>query len=100
MKCRFAPSPTGKIHVGNARSALLNWAYAINNNGKFILRIDDTDSKRSTKENEIDIKNNLEWLGINWHKTFNQSDRFQIYNSSIYKLKNKNRLYPFFETSD
>ena len=75
MKCRFAPSPTGLLHVGNVRSALLNWAYAKKNNGNFVLRIDDTDKSRSTKEFENKIKENLIWLGINWDKTFNQSDR-------------------------
>ena len=67
MKCRFAPSPTGKIHVGNVRSAILNWAYSSINNGDFILRIDDTDRQRSTKENEDCIKKNLKWLGLNWN---------------------------------
>ena len=56
MKCRFAPSPTGLLHVGNARSAVLNWAYAKKNNGSFILRIDDTDQTRSSKEFENKIK--------------------------------------------
>ena len=64
MKCRFAPSPTGLLHVGNVRSALLNWAYAKKNNGNFVLRIDDTDKSRSTKEFENKIKENLTWLGI------------------------------------
>ena len=59
MKCRFAPSPTGLLHVGNARSALLNWAYCKKNNGKFILRIDDTDQSRSTKEFEDKIKDTV-----------------------------------------
>lgn len=98
MKCRFAPSPTGMIHVGNARSALLNWAYAMNNNGKFILRIDDTDIERSSSKNEKDIKENLKWLGLDWQKTFNQSSRTDLYNSNIEKLKNINRIYPCFES--
>ena len=55
MKCRFAPSPTGKIHIGNARSAILNWIYCKKNNGEFVLRIDDTDSIRSSKEFELSI---------------------------------------------
>ncbi|MBI04501.1 MAG: glutamate--tRNA ligase [Pelagibacteraceae bacterium] len=98
MKCRFAPSPTGKIHLGNTRSALLNWAYAKINNGKFILRIDDTDTKRSSKENELSIKEDLKWLGLDWQKTFNQSTRINLYNSKIEKLKKDNRIYPCFET--
>ncbi len=100
MKCRFAPSPTGLLHVGNARSAILNWAYAKKNNGKFVLRIDDTDQSRSTKEFENKIKENLSWLGLNWDQTFNQSDRFDLYNAKIAKLKNDGRLYPCFETAE
>jgi len=100
MKCRFAPSPTGLLHVGNVRSALLNWAYAKKNNGNFVLRIDDTDKSRSTKEFENKIKENLIWLGVNWDKTFNQSDRIENYNSKINKLKNDGRLYPCFETAE
>ena len=99
MKCRFAPSPTGLLHVGNVRSALLNWAYAKKNNGNFVLRIDDTDKSRSTKEFENKIKENLTWLGVNWDKTFNQSDRVDNYNLKIKKLKNDGRLYPCFETA-
>jgi len=100
MKCRFAPSPTGLLHVGNVRSAVLNWAYAEKNNGKFILRIDDTDQSRSTKEFEKKIKENLSWLGLHWGKTFNQSDRVDNYNLKIEKLKNDGRLYPCFETTE
>jgi len=100
MKCRFAPSPTGLLHVGNARSAVLNWAYAKKNNGSFILRIDDTDQTRSTKEFENKIKENLSWLGIEWNKTFNQSERTNLYKLKIDKLKNEGRLYPCFETAE
>ena len=83
MRTRFAPSPTGFIHIGNARSAVLNWAYAKKNGGKFILRIDDTDNIRSKIEFEKKIKDNLLWLGIEWEKTFNQSDRKDIYEYNI-----------------
>ena len=100
MKCRFAPSPTGLLHVGNARSAVLNWAFAKKNNGSFILRIDDTDQTRSSKEFENKIKENLSWLGLDWNKTFNQSERTNLYNSNIEKLKNNGRLYPCFETAE
>ena len=100
MKCRFAPSPTGLLHVGNARSAVLNWAYAKKNNGSFILRIDDTDQARSRKDYENKIKENLSWLGLDWNKTFNQSERSSLYNSNIEKLKNDGRLYPCFETTE
>ncbi len=100
MKCRFAPSPTGKIHIGNARSALLNWVFCKKNNGEFILRIDDTDQNRSSKEFEEDIKSDLKWLGLDWKKTFNQSTRIAIYNEKINILKNNKRLYPCFETEE
>jgi len=100
MKCRFAPSPTGSIHIGNVRSAVLNWAYAFNNNGIFILRIDDTDIERSTKENEINIKENLKWLGLDWQKTFNQSTRSELYQAGIERLKADGRIYPCFETAE
>ena len=100
MICRFAPSPSGLIHVGNARSAILNWAHAKINNGKFILRIDDTDQNKSNKEYEKLIKENLKWLGINWDKTFNQLSRYEIYEQNIKKLKDNKRLYPCFESSE
>ena len=79
FKSRFAPSPTGLIHIGNARSAVLNWAHIKNKGGEFILRIDDTDTERSETKYEEDIKNDLDWLGITWSKTFNQSNRTRIY---------------------
>ena len=100
MKCRFAPSPTGLIHVGNARSAVLNWIFAKKNNGTFILRIDDTDQARSTKEFENKIKENLSWLGIDWNNSFNQSERSNLYKIKIDKLKDDGRLYPCFETAE
>ena len=100
FKSRFAPSPTGLIHIGNARSAVLNWAHIKNKGGEFILRIDDTDTQRSKKEYEVVIKNNLRWLGITWSKTFNQSKRTKIYLEKIEELKQKKRIYPCFETSE
>ncbi len=100
MKCRFAPSPTGKIHIGNARSAILNWIFCKQHNGEFILRIDDTDKSRSTKEFEDSIKLDLNWLGLDWSYTFNQSARNKIYNEKIKILKSNKRLYPCFETEE
>ena len=100
MKYRFAPSPTGKIHIGNARSAILNWIFCKKNDGKFILRIDDTDQVRSSKEFEDGIKADLQWLGIDWDYTFNQSSRIEIYNEKINILKKNKRLYPCFETEE
>ncbi len=87
LKSRFAPSPTGLLHIGNARSAVINWAHIRSIGGEFILRIDDTDFERSKKEYQESIKNDLNWLGINWSKAFNQSDRMEVYQRDIEKLK-------------
>ena len=87
FKSRFAPSPTGLLHLGNARSALLNWAHIKNIGGEFILRIDDTDKERSKLEYVKAIKEDLNWLGITWSKTFNQSERESIYKENIALLK-------------
>ena len=100
LRSRFAPSPTGLLHIGNARSAVLNWAYIKNKGGEFILRIDDTDKERSKKKYENDINKDLSWLGISWNKTFNQSDRQNIYDKKIQELKDKKRIYPCFETQE
>ena len=99
-RARFAPSPTGLLHIGNARSAIINWAYINKKGGEFILRIDDTDHLRSKEEYEKKIKENLSWLGIKWSKTFNQSKRQKIYQNKIEILKKTNRLYPCFETEE
>ena len=95
---RFAPSPTGLLHLGNIRTALINWLYARTNNGKFILRIDDTDLERSKDEYISQIKYDLEWLGIDYDETFNQSSRFDRYREQFEKLKADGRIYPCYET--
>ncbi|RLC21889.1 MAG: glutamate--tRNA ligase, partial [Deltaproteobacteria bacterium] len=78
---RFPPSPTGYLHIGGARTALFNWLYARKTNGKFILRIEDTDAKRSTKESLDAILESLKWLGINWDEgPYFQTKRYSIYN--------------------
>ena len=100
VKVRFAPSPTGRLHVGNVRTALINWLFAHKEGGEFILRIDDTDTERSTKENEDAIKADLTWLGLSWGSTFNQSDRFEMYAAAAENLKEKGLLYPCYETAD
>ena len=99
-RARFAPSPSGLLHIGNARSAVLNWAHIKNKGGEFILRIDDTDKERSNKQFENKIKENLLWLGINWIKTFNQSERKNIYDKKILILKKLKKLYPCFESAE
>jgi len=100
IKVRFAPSPTGKLHVGNVRTALVNWLFATKEGGEFILRIDDTDTGRSTKAYEDGIKKDLSWLGINWGSTFNQSDRFGIYDDAANSLRVAGLLYACYETSE
>lgn len=99
-KFRFAPSPTGMLHVGNVRTALINWLAAHNSGGKFILRVDDTDSTRSKKEFEDAIKTDLEWLGLNWDSTFNQKGRAAQYEKAKNKLIADGRLYPCYETKE
>ncbi|WP_025885654.1 glutamate--tRNA ligase [Asaia prunellae] len=98
MKLRFAPSPTGYLHVGNARLAIANALYARNHGGKFLLRIDDTDVERSKPEYEQGIKTDLEWLGLNWDETAHQSERLDRYALAIEALKASGRLYPCFES--
>tara|TARA_B100001109_G_scaffold107256_1_gene87582 strand:+ start:664 stop:1971 length:1308 start_codon:yes stop_codon:yes gene_type:complete len=101
MKLRIAPSPTGELHIGNARTALFNWLYARNNNGKFLVRIDDTDTERSTPEYEKNIIDNLSWLGIDWDEgyeiessnTYKQSDRFTRYEEVANNLLNEGIAY-------
>ena len=97
---RFAPSPTGYIHLGNARTALLNWLFAVQNHGRFILRFDDTDIARSRPEYAEAISRDLQWLGITPHTTVRQSDRFAFYAAAAEALKAKGVLYPAYETAD
>ena len=97
---RFAPSPTGILHVGSARTALIVWLYARKHSGTFMLRIDDTDLARSTEENVDDIKSGLTWLGLNWDRFARQRDRAVEYERSIQKLKDIGRLYPCYETQE
>jgi len=97
---RFAPSPTGKLHVGNVRTALMNWLFVRETGGKFILRIDDTDLERSTNAYEDQIKEDMNWLGLNFDETFNQSHRFKMYEDAAEKLKADGLLYACYETSE
>lgn len=100
MLTRFAPSPTGFLHIGNMRTALICYLYAKKEGGEFLLRIDDTDGERSKLKYVDATKRDLEWLGISWDKTFQQSEHFDLYNSAIEKLKTDGRLYPCFETRE
>ena len=95
---RFAPSPTGYMHVGNARPALLNWLFARKSSGKFILRFDDTDTSRGTQEFADAIEQDLKWLGLVWDESYRQSDRMALYEAAAERLKASGRLYPCFES--
>lgn len=100
MKVRFAPSPTGKLHVGNIRVALMNYLYCKANSGLFLLRIDDTDFVRSTKEFEEGIYKDLKWLGIKWDLLEHQSKRTDSYDKARDLLVSKGLLYPCYETPE
>jgi glutamyl-tRNA synthetase len=95
---RFAPSPTGLLHVGNARTALLNWLFAKKLGGRFLLRIDDTDAARSTKAFEEAIYRDLAWLGLSHDGTDRQINRLTKYSTAFYQLQASGRVYPCFET--
>ncbi|MBI1339689.1 glutamate--tRNA ligase [bacterium] len=99
-KVRFAPSPTGRLHVGNIRTALINWLFAARTGGAFVLRIDDTDTVRSTAANEAAIRADLTWLGMVWSDSFRQSERFKRYGEVCEALKARGLLYPCYETAD
>ncbi|MFP4098147.1 MAG: glutamate--tRNA ligase [Alphaproteobacteria bacterium] len=100
IKVRFAPSPTGMMHIGNARTALITWLFTRAHNGHFLLRIDDTDQERSKEEYEKAIEEGLQWLGMDWDEKARQKNRMDIYNKKIESLKEQGRLYPCYETPD
>ena len=100
IKLRFAPSPTGYLHVGNARSGLVNYLFARNQGGKLLLRLDDTDTERGRPEYEQGIYDDLRWLGVEWDETAKQSDRFARYAEVAERLKSAGLLYPCFENED
>ena len=95
---RFAPSPTGLLHAGNARTALLNWLFARKAGGRFLLRIDDTDAARSKKEFEDAIYRDLSWLGLNHDLTDRQLNRMRVYSTAFYRLQQSGHIYPCYET--
>ncbi len=97
---RFAPSPTGRIHIGNARTAILNWLMARKTGGQFVLRYDDTDTARSTEEYAAGIATDLDWLGIRPHRVEWQSKRFARYDEVANRLRAEGRLYPCYETAE
>jgi nondiscriminating glutamyl-tRNA synthetase len=102
MRVRFAPSPTGQLHVGNARTALFNWLLAHGKDGTFVLRIEDTDAERSTTESEAGILEDLRWLGLEWdegpdvggpHGPYRQSERLHLYASYANELRTSGQAY-------
>ena len=109
VRVRFAPSPTGMLHIGGARTALFNWAYARRHGGQFLLRIEDTDPERSTREYERAILEGLRWLGLNWdegpdvggpHGPYRQSERFERYRAVARELVASGRAYLCFCSSE
>ncbi|PNH06735.1 Glutamate--tRNA ligase, chloroplastic/mitochondrial, partial [Tetrabaena socialis] len=109
VRVRFAPSPTGNLHVGGARTALFNWLYARQTGGKFILRVEDTDTARSTRESEDAMVRDLKWLGLDWDEgpdvggpcgPYRQSERTAIYKTQVDKLVAAGKAYPCFCTDE
>ncbi|MCS7284620.1 MAG: glutamate--tRNA ligase [Hydrogenobacter thermophilus] len=97
---RFAPSPTGYLHLGNARTAIFSYLFARHHGGKFILRIEDTDLERSTKEFETMLIEDLKWLGLDWDEFYRQSERFDIYREHAQRLIELGHAYPCFCTPE
>src|SRR4030042_183073 len=93
LRVRFAPSPTGYLHIGGARTALFNWLYAKAKNGKFILRIEDTDSQRSKQEYVDEILDSLKWLGFDWDEIYYQSKRQALYQEHAQRLLKDGKAY-------
>ena len=97
---RFAPSPTGRLHAGNIRTALVNWLLARSGGGRFLLRLDDTDVARSTEESAASIREDLAWLGLVPDAEVRQSDRFGLYEAALAKLAATGRAYPAYESPE
>lgn len=109
IRVRFAPSPTGALHIGGARTAYFNWLFARQNNGKFVLRIDDTDKARSTEDSYAQILDSFKWLALDWDEgpdvggeygPYRQSERIKIYQSELDRLISSEAVYPCFCTPE
>ncbi|EPC70131.1 glutamyl-tRNA ligase, partial [Lacticaseibacillus paracasei subsp. paracasei Lpp41] len=109
IRVRYAPSPTGHLHIGNARTALFNYLFARHNNGTLVLRIEDTDTKRNVADGEKSQMENLHWLGIDWDEgpdkggdfgPYRQSERKDIYDKLIKQLVDKGFAYESYRTEE
>src|ERR687891_851496 len=102
IRVRYAPSPTGRLHVGGVRTALFNWLFAHKNDGTFVLRIEDTDLERSTEESVEQLKRSLRWIGLDWDEgpeiggpygPYRQTERFELYREAARKLLDSGLAY-------
>ncbi|MBA2771777.1 MAG: glutamate--tRNA ligase, partial [Sphingomonas sp.] len=100
LTTRFAPSPTGRLHVGNIRTALHNALFALKHGGRFLLRIDDTDRERSRAEFDEAIRDDLGWLGLRNDQVVRQSERFDLYSREFERLKDAGRVYACYENPE
>src|SRR5215216_1064379 len=109
IKVRYAPSPTGRLHVGGVRTALFNWLFARKNSGTFVLRIEDTDLERSTEESVEQLKRSMRWIGLDWdegpevggpHAPYRQTERFELYREAARKLLDSGAAYHDFATPE
>src|ERR1700691_6056002 len=93
LRVRFAPSPTGFLHVGSARTFIFNWLYARHNGGTMILRLDDTDVERNTDASVQSIFEGLRWLGLDWDEEYKQSERLELHRAAAFQIQEKNLAY-------
>ena len=106
IRVRYAPSPTGLLHIGNARTALFNYLYARHHGGTFIIRIEDTDRKRHVEDGERSQLENLRWLGMDWdespetHENYRQSERLELYQKYIDQLLAEGKAYKSYVTEE
>src|SRR5919199_5370048 len=109
IRVRYAPSPTGMLHVGGVRTALFNWLFARKNGGVFVLRIEDTDLERSTEESIEQLKRSLRWIGLNWdegpevsgpHSPYRQTERMDLYREASQRLLDSGAAYRDFATTE
>src|SRR5215212_9984207 len=109
IRVRYAPSPTGRLHVGGVRTALFNWLFAHKNGGTFVLRIEDTDLERSTEESVEQLERSMRWIGLDWdegpetggpHPPYRQTERFDLYREAARKLLDSGAAYYDFATPE